>query len=315
MMKILLVNPGRRDYVVNFFLDIQKKYNLDIYLIDSDKFIPSFKVSKKTKNYICPKVTNKKKFKFFLRKFILKKKINVVFPISEWELELLAKEKSFYEKKNIKIIISNLSLIRTCKNKILMSKTLLQSNFYSPNLVDFSSITKNLPVIKKKIFGSGSKSQSLILKKWEIPRKNEKKFFFQKYLKGDEYGLDILNDLNGNYLHHCCRKKILIRSGDTDKAKIVKNKIFEIFAKKLSYFLKHTGIIDVDFIYRNNKIFILDINCRIGGGYPFTHLYGYNYIDKILSLIKNPNKKIFFTKKNNDSSIIFTKGISIYKHK
>ena len=97
MMKILLVNPGRRDYVVNFFLDI------------------------------CPKVTNKKKFKFFLRKFILKKKINVVFPISEWELEILAKEKSFYEKKNVKIIISNLSLIRTCKNKILMSKTLLQN--------------------------------------------------------------------------------------------------------------------------------------------------------------------------------------------
>ena len=171
-----------------------------------------------------------------------------------------------------------------------MSKTLLQNNFYSPNLIGFSSITKNLPVIKKKIFGSGSKSQSLILKKWEIPLKNEKEFFFQKYLKGDEYGLDILNDLNGNYLHHCCRKKILIRSGDTDKAKIVKNKIFEIFARKFSYFLKHTGIIDVDFIYRNNKIFILDINCRIGGGYPFTHLYGYNYIDKILSLIKNPNK-------------------------
>ena len=59
-------------------------------------------------------------------------------------------------------------------------------------------------------------------------------------------------------------EKILIRSGDTDKAKIVKNKIFEIFTRKLSYFLKHTGIIDVDFIYRNNKIFILDINCRIG---------------------------------------------------
>ena len=85
----------------------------------------------------------------------------------------------------------------------------------------------------------------------------------------------------------------MIRSGDTDKAIIVDGKIFEDFAKKLS-FLKHVGIADVDFLYKNNKIFILDINLRIGGGYPFTHLYGYNYIDKILSMIKNPNKKLFF---------------------
>ncbi len=314
-MKILLVNPGRRDYLVNFFLDIKKKYNLDIYLIDADRFIPSFKVSKKTKNYLCPKVKNKKKFKLFLRKFILKKKINVVFPLSEWELELLAEEKSFYKKKNVEIIISSLKLIQICKNKVLMSKILLQNSFYSPELIKFSTISKKLPVIKKKILGSGSKSQSLILNKWEVPRKTKKEFFFQKYLKNDEYGLDILNDLNGNYVHHCCRKKILIRSGDTDKAKIVKNKIFKNFARKLSYFLKHTGIIDVDFIYKNKKIFILDINCRIGGGYPFTHLYGYNYIDKILSLIKNPNKKIIISEKQKDSGTIFTKGISIYKHK
>ena len=87
-------------------------------------------------------------------------------------------------------------------------------------------------------------------------KKAHKEFFFQKYLKNEEYGIDILNDLNGNYVHHCCRKKILIRSGDTDKALIVKGKVFEDFAKKLSSYLKHVGIVDVDFIYKNKRIFI-----------------------------------------------------------
>jgi carbamoyl-phosphate synthase large subunit len=314
-MRILLVNPGRKDYIINFFLNIKKKYNLQIYLIDADKFVPSFKVSNKTNNYISPKVNDKKKFKIFLRKFISEKKIDVVFPLSEWELELLAEEKNFYKKKNVEIVISNLKIMKICKNKVLMSKELLQNNFFSPEIIKFSEIHKKLPVIKKKISGSGSKSQSLIFEKWQIPKKLQKEFFFQKYLKDEEYGIDILNDLNGNYVHHCCRKKILIRSGDTDKAIIVQRKVFKDFAKKLSSFLKHVGIIDVDLIYKNNKIFILDINLRIGGGYPFTHLYGYDYIDKILSIIKNPNKKIMFSEKQKISGVVFTKGISIYKHK
>ncbi len=313
-MRILLVNPGRRDYIVNFFLKIRKKYNLKIYLIDADKFVPSFKVSNKTNNFICPKVKEKKKFKIFLRKFISEKKIDIVFPLSEWELELLAEEKIFYKRKKVEIVISDLQIIKICKNKILMSKKLLQNNFFSPEIVKFSEINKKLPIIKKKISGSGSKFQSLIQKKWQAPKKKQREFFFQKYLKGEEYGIDILNDLNGNYVHHCCRKKILIRSGDTDKALIVKYKIFEDFAKKLSSVLRHIGIVDVDFIYKENKIFILDINLRIGGGYPFTHLYGYNYIDKILSMIKDPHKKIIFSEKKKFSGVVFTKGISIYRH-
>ena len=313
-MRILLVNPGRRDYIINFFLKIKKKYNLKIYLIDADKFVPSFGVSKITNNYVSPKVNEKKKFKIFLRKFVFKNKIEVVIPLSDRELELLAEEKNFYKKNNVEIIVSNLEIVRLCKNKVLMAKKLLQNNFFSPEIIKLSEIYSKLPVIKKKINGSGSKSQLLIIKKWQVPIKIEKNFFIQKYLKSDEYGIDILNDLSGKYVHHCCRKKIVIRSGDTDKAKIVKSKTFKNFAIKLSSFLKHTGIIDVDFILKDKRIFILDINCRIGGGYPFTHLYGYNYIDKILSMIKSPQKKIIFPHETKNLNVFFSKGISIYKH-
>ena len=41
-MRILLVNPRRRGYIVNFFFKIRKKYNFKIYLIDTDKFVHSF---------------------------------------------------------------------------------------------------------------------------------------------------------------------------------------------------------------------------------------------------------------------------------
>ena len=293
-MRLLLINPGRRDYIVKYFLELENKFNLKLFLIDCDKYVPSFKVSKKTHNFTSPKTTNKKKFKNFLKNFIKKKKINIIFPLSDRELDLLAEEKKFYKEKNIEIIISDLDFIKLTQNKILMAELLKKNNFLCPEIIKYNKISKNLPVIKKKILGSGSVSQFIIKKKWQIPKRDEKDFFYSKYLPYEEYGLDILNDLNGNYLHSSCRKKISIRSGETDRAKIVKSKVFDVFAKKLSLLTKHVGIIDVDFIYKNKKIFILDINARIGGGYPFTHESGFNYFEKILSLILNPQKKISF---------------------
>ena len=113
---------------------------------------------------------------------MLKKKINVVFPLSEWELESLAEEKNFIKKK-VEIIISNLTIIKTCKNKILMAKKLLQNNFLSPEIFKFSEIHKKLPVIKKKFMVVEVNSSHLFFKKWQLPKKIQKNFFSKIFKK------------------------------------------------------------------------------------------------------------------------------------
>ena len=59
--------------------------------------------------------------------------------------------------------------------------------------------------------------------------------------------MDILNDLKGNFLHTTV-KKLAMRSGDTDRAKLINPKFFLRIAKKLSLNLKHVGNLDVDFL-------------------------------------------------------------------
>ena len=64
-MNILLINPGRRDYLIKYFCNLQKKFKIKIFLIDPNKNIPSFKVTKKTLNFICPIAKKKKNFQNF----------------------------------------------------------------------------------------------------------------------------------------------------------------------------------------------------------------------------------------------------------
>ena len=95
----------------------------------------------------------------------------------------------------------------------------------------------------------------------------------QKFLNGQEYNIDILNDLNGNYLDHCSKAKLEMRDGETFKAKVIKNKKLEILAQRISKKLKHLGNLDCDIIFYKKHYYIIDLNPRFGG-YPFTHLSG-----------------------------------------
>ena len=310
-MNILLINPGRRNYIVQYFLDLKKKFNIKLFLIDSDENIPAFTLGN-TSNFVCPQASKTTAFKNFLRKFVMQKKINLIFPLSHWELMSLAEEKEFYQRKKIQVIVSNKKVINICKNKINTFKILKKSNISSPSIINFKKLKNSLPIIKKRILGNGSKDQQIFFKKNEVPKKDDKKFFYQKFYRWQEYGLDVLNNFNGEYFHSTAKKKILLRAGDTDKAQIVLNKKFVEIAKKISKTLKHVGVLDVDFLYNGSKILILDLNPRIGGGYPFTHEAGLNYLEQILNWSCGNKKKIALKKKL--SSLFFSKGISLHKN-
>lgn len=67
-------------------------------------------------------------------------------------------------------------------------------------------------------------------------------------LNGVEYGMDILNDFNGNYIGSFARKKLSMRCGETDKAISVIDENFELIAKKIGESTKHIGSVDCDFL-------------------------------------------------------------------
>ena len=61
-------------------------------------------------------------------------------------------------------------------------------------------------------------------------------------------------------------------------------------------------------IKKNGTVFFLDFNPVFGGGYPFTHLSGFNYIKAILNLKKN--KRPSFPHK--PKIVKMAKGISVH---
>ena len=104
----------------------------------------------------------------------------------------------------------------------------------------------------------------------------------QEFLSGDEYGVDIFNSLEREFHSSTLKKKLSMRSGETVKAVTVKNSELLILTKHLASELGHVGNLDCDFFDVNGVFYLLEMNARFGGGYPFSHEAGSNYVRNLL---------------------------------
>lgn len=96
----------------------------------------------------------------------------------------------------------------------------------------------------------------------------------QEFVRGQEYGLDVINDLSGRHAATLARRKLAMRAGNTDRAVSVADPRLDALGRTLGELLGHPGCLDVDVIAAGGTFRVLDVNPRLGGGYPFSHLAG-----------------------------------------
>src|SRR5690606_10426320 len=96
----------------------------------------------------------------------------------------------------------------------------------------------------------------------------------QERLNSPEYGLDVINDLQGRYVTTFARRKLAMRAGETDRAVTIADERFTKAGARIGTTLRHVGNLDCDVFLREEEPVVLEMNPRFGGGYPFSHAAG-----------------------------------------
>lgn len=104
----------------------------------------------------------------------------------------------------------------------------------------------------------------------------------QEFIAGPEYGVDLLYGRDQRLLGFAARRKLSMRAGETDKAMTVSSEPFRQAVQRLAADLPHRGNLDCDFLERDGEIYLLELNPRFGGGYPFTHSAGANHVAMLI---------------------------------
>ena len=261
-----------------------------------------------------------------------KNAIDIVISLFDIDLLMLARHKKEFEEVGTKVIVSEPQIVEVCNDKWKTYNFLKDNGFNAPlsflkmdEVIDKIAVGElSYPIVVKPRYGCGSISVTIAHDEEDLryltkkanediassylkyeSAVTEEKVIYQECLKGQEYGADIINDLHGETQNVIVRKKLAMRSGETDIAQLVDEPIIKNTLLQLGNYTKHIANMDCDVFLVDGVPYVLEMNARFGGGYPFSHMGGCNLPKAIVDWVKG--KKV-------DMSVISAMtGITGYK--
>lgn len=309
-MNILFTSAGRRSYLIRYFKKVLRGKGL-VHAANSAEICTAFLEA--DKSVVTPPIHDKDYIGFLLR-YSKKSEIRAIIPLLDIDLPVLAAAEKRFHNLGITLVASSVEVARTCNDKWETFGFLSKNGFNTP--LTFNTLSTALraitqgalgfPVMVKPRWGMASigiyvaedmnelyvlhaKAKRDIERsclRHESAESGDNAVLIQEVLSGQEYGLDVINDLNGAYMTTFAKKKIAMRAGETDAAVTVKDAGLSDLGKTISGLLRHKANLDVDIIMSDKKPYVLEMNARFGGGYPFSHLAGANLPEAIVSWIE-----------------------------
>lgn len=299
-LNILLTSAGRRSYMVAYFKEALDGTGL-VHAANSSFISTALQAA--DKHVVTPIIYSDAYIPFLLA-YCKQNKIKAIIPLFDIDLFVLACNKEKFAQIGVHVVVSDKEVIELCNDKWKTYCFLKEHKYHTPQTyLDVNEVKRQIalqklsyPLIVKPRWGMGSigvyiaedeneldvfyqKVKNEIKKsylKYESKQKFDESVLMQEMLAGQEYGLDIINDLQGNYQNTIVKKKIGMRSGETDCAEVVAFSQLKNIGEALSRDLGHAANLDVDVFVCGDKAYILELNARFGGGYPFSHIAGVN---------------------------------------
>ena len=298
-MNILFTCAGRRTYLLKYF---KENLSADDQIIATDMQLSAPALQAADVKVQVPAVYDPKYIDITLD-ICRKYKVDALLCLNDLELPILAENKEKFVEIGVTVIISDPEVIDICFDKYRTAQWVESLGLNAPKTYVTLASTKealakgevSFPLFMKPRWGSGSIGLETVEDMEELDAyyyllmKKIKKsilanasvgdeyIMIQEKLGGKEFGLDVMNDLDGNNVAVSVKQKLAMRAGETDKAITIDLPEVCEMGRKIGQNLRHVGNLDVDVMQRANGDYcVLELNPRFGGGYPFSYEAGVN---------------------------------------
>lgn len=311
-MTILFTSAGRRSYLLHYFreaLNATMRRGA-ILAVDMSPFAPA--LSHADRAFVVPSIYDPSYLEVILS-IVEANSVNMVIPLNDLELPLLARAKCQFEELGAVVVVSSPDVVEICFDKYKTLKFLNKIGLRGPktyfNLEEVWYALEigqiDFPLVVKPRWGSASINVEFPQSKQELELAyelvhvrldhtilahiskidRERAVIIQEHIKGPEYGMDIINGLRGEYVATFVKEKLGMRSGETDRAITVSVPRLESTGRLIGEKLAHIGNLDCDAFLVDGEPIILEMNPRFGGGYPFSHIAGANVPAALISWV------------------------------
>ena len=308
-MNILFTCAGRRTYLLKYFKENMAEGD-KVVATDMQLSAPALQVA--DVKLQVPAVYDPEYVNITLN-ICKEHNIDALLSLNDLELPVLAENKARFEVLGVKVIVSSPEVIDIAFDKYKTAQWVESLGLVAPKTYVRLEDVKNalavgeieFPLFMKPRWGSGSIGlesiadmeeldiyYNLLMKKIKktilaTASVGDEYIMIQEKLTGAEFGLDIMNDLDGKNVGVSVKQKLAMRAGETDKAVTVDIPEVREMGRKIGEALGHIGNLDVDIMQRADGAYcVLELNPRFGGGFPFSYEAGVNMPKAIIQWVK-----------------------------
>jgi carbamoyl-phosphate synthase large subunit len=297
-MNVLLTCAGRRNYMVEYFRAALGGGGR-VCAADSSADAPALHDADKA--FVVPPVAHPEYVGYILD-LCRRNGIGLLLSLNDLELPLLARSRERFRAEGTIAVVSSPEVVDLCFDKWATGRFLESCGIATPrtwlSLCDAQTALDRgeatLPLVIKPRWGSASIGIAYVeqvedlaptyhLIRRQVARSilaeasagdQEHAVLIQERVAGQEHGLDVVNDLDGRQVATFARCKLAMRAGETDRAVTVESFTLDQIGTAIGQRLGHVGNLDCDVFVAEDRLSVLELNPRFGGGYPFSHVAG-----------------------------------------
>ncbi len=222
---------------------------------------------------------------------IRKRRIDLLIPLLDPELPLLADAVDRFAERGCRALVSSPRVISICTDKLATYEALRDARIDTPKTWLWKEIAARkrhrFPYFLKPRAGSAGVGNHVIRDRTELDTfgRSVPDAIVQEFVHGIEHTMDVYTGLDGQPRCVVPRRRLEVRTGEVSKALIVKDQgIMAVGAHVVETLGGCRGVVTVQCIVTaRGTIRVIEINPRFGGGAPLAIHAGANFPKWILA--------------------------------
>jgi carbamoyl-phosphate synthase large subunit len=276
-VRILISSVGRRVELVQAFRRAGRRLRVPVKLYGTDVTMLAPAMHHVDEPVLVPPI-RRREFLDALAAAVSRHQIDLLVPTIDTELPKLAAARSRLRDAGCTALVSARRVVKVCRDKLATHRLLVAHDIDVPQTWSRDELpairSMSFPCFLKERFGSAGKgavriddAQSL---RFHLARVRHP--IVQEYLRGDEYTQDVYCGLDGRVRCVVSRQRLQVRSGEVQKARVVKDsRLVDVSHRVVEVLGDCVGVITVQCIVGpRGRVSVLEVNPRFGGGVPLS---------------------------------------------
>lgn len=318
-MNILFCSAGRR---VELLKDFRKSMDEGDRIIAADlsRLAPALYVA--DAHFLVPRIDAPDYLDTILD-ICRRENINAVTTLIDPEIELLAKNRTRFEKIGVEVLAPYAETAELCFDKFKMYQYLTAHGVPTPDTWgDYASAMAAVengslvfPVFVKPRAGSGSVGARKVQDADTLKALCEvdPSLIIQRLMCGDLDADVYIDTISHKAVSAFSKRKLETKIGGASKTISFKDEKLFDFIQRITELLKFNGPVDMDFFYQDGTYYLSEVNPRFGGAYLHAYGAGVDFIKLIKSNLNGVENAPVFGNYEDDVVMMMYDSVVITK--